>query len=196
MGFIMFFFKNHISCRDDKYTKNGNYDCSYSVSIDDDQFDKQNNFDSEDLKKITITKEFINEIEIKKIKERNKNKKIQISDEDIISSCTYEILILLPEVEKWLNDNIADRKGYSINKGWYVASFQYRINDENEIVIYFHRKNDAMNFIKKFSKYKNPTIYYDYFKSKLKILDLKTMKYIDQINYEKNNQTDIIIEEY
>lgn len=85
---------------------------------------------------------------------------------------------LKPHVLKWLNDNVKDRdKKHGITKGWCIGSANYRQLDCNGFSVFFHRKNDALAFIRKFSMYKKPTIYCQYFSDVRKKLNLETMKY-------------------
>lgn len=106
-----------------------------------------------------------------------------VSEETLIKHSFQKSPNLKPHVLGWLNDNVADRpkpdKGQS-SKGWCIGSAEYRNTNTNQITIFFHRKSDAMKFIKTFSKWGKPTFYLHYFDDIRKELDLATMKYIDR----------------
>lgn len=85
---------------------------------------------------------------------------------------------LRPEILKWLEENVADRSVKDSPKGWCVGSAQYRANDaRSSFSVFFHRRKDAMAFIRKFSKWKKPINYCQYFTDVRKKLNLKTGKY-------------------
>jgi hypothetical protein len=91
----------------------------------------------------------------------------------------YDAPALRPHVVEWLETNVKDRKGdKDCNKGWCVGSGDYNSKGYvYDFTIFFHRKADAMAFIKEFSKYKKPTDYWDYFNCDRKVLNLETLKY-------------------
>lgn len=90
-----------------------------------------------------------------------------------------------PDVMEWLEKNVKDRKlvkwqkeekeGYS-PKGWAVGSDKYNTHDALGFSFFFERETDGMAFIKRWSIYKKPTYYCQYFKGIRKKLDLKTGK--------------------
>lgn len=85
---------------------------------------------------------------------------------------------LHPEVLKWLEENVADRPDKDSPKGWCVGSTEYRATGSSvSFSIFFHRRKDAMDFIRKFSKWKKPIHYCQYFKDIRKTLNLETGKY-------------------
>jgi len=84
---------------------------------------------------------------------------------------------LRPHVLQWLDENVKDRVEDDCEKGWAVGDAAYRGANGLELTVFFHRKNDAMKFIKTFSKYKKPVNYCQYFKDDRKQLNLETMKY-------------------
>ncbi|MDB4311806.1 hypothetical protein N9937_00085 [bacterium] len=88
------------------------------------------------------------------------------------------VLNLKPEVLDWLEENVEDRTGEECNKGWCVGSTEYRSSPSTSLSVFFHRKKDAMKFIKTFSKWKKPIHYCQYFTDVRKRLDLETLKYI------------------
>lgn len=85
---------------------------------------------------------------------------------------------LKPEVLQWLEENVEDRTGEKINKGWCIGSTEYRANDSKiSFTVFFHRRKDAMAFIRRFSKWKKPIDYCQYFTDIRKTLNLETGKY-------------------
>ena len=87
-----------------------------------------------------------------------------------------DILRLKPEVMEWLNTNIPDRKHKESPKGWAVGTDKYNSNSGISFNIFFHRQKDAMAFIKRWSNYKKPVNYLNYFKDIRKKLDQNTGK--------------------
>ena len=85
---------------------------------------------------------------------------------------------LRPHVLRWLADNVKDRKDPDCVKGWCVGSTQYRMQDTSSITVFFHRRSDAMAFIREFSIWKKPINYCQYFSDVRKKLDTATGKYI------------------
>lgn len=85
---------------------------------------------------------------------------------------------LKPHVVQWLEKNVKDRKDPDCVKGWCVGSAEYVAFDSSaSFTVFFHRKSDAMDFIKTFSKYKKPINYCQYFSDVRKKLNIDTMKY-------------------
>lgn len=87
-----------------------------------------------------------------------------------ISVCGDATNRLKPHVIKWLEENIKDRKDDNYPKGYSYGDDATNC-DAIDFSILFHRKNDAMNFIKEFSLRKKPTFYFDYFKDIRKTLN-------------------------
>ena len=91
---------------------------------------------------------------------------------------TKQLAILKPEVIEWLNENVKDRKDSDCVKGWAYGSDEYRSHDSSvSMSIFFHRRNDAMKFIKTFSVFRKPIHYLNYFKDDRKELNLDTLTY-------------------
>ncbi len=84
---------------------------------------------------------------------------------------------LKPEVMQWLEDNVPNIKG---EKAWCVGNDNYNANDAKGFSIFMERRKDAMTFIKRWSKWKKPIIYTQYFTDVRKKLDLKTLKYVSK----------------
>tara|TARA_B100000700_G_scaffold71271_1_gene79273 strand:- start:40965 stop:41429 length:465 start_codon:yes stop_codon:yes gene_type:complete len=88
------------------------------------------------------------------------------------------VINLKEDIINWLKLNVADRKvDGAIEKGWSIPSIESRARDQNTLNIFFHRKKDAMAFIREWSKWKKPIIYYHYFDNIRKELNLTTGKY-------------------
>jgi hypothetical protein len=81
---------------------------------------------------------------------------------------------LRPEVIQWLKENIKDRDCDEHKQAWAVGTDKYNSNDSLSFAIFFERPTDAMKFIKRWSSYKNPVHYLNYFKDIRRKLDLKT----------------------
>lgn len=87
----------------------------------------------------------------------------------------HNIPVLKDYVISWLNDNIKEVQGDYLTeadkKGWCVGSDEYTFNNrESRPIIFFSRQVDALKFIRKFSVFKVPTFYFDYFHDERKEL--------------------------
>lgn len=100
-----------------------------------------------------------------------------VHEDDARQRCRRYAPNLKPHVLQWLHDNVPNRKGQSPEQGWAIGSAKYRGNDGGSLTIFFHRKRDAMNFIKTFSVYRKPVHYCQYFTDVRKQLNLTTMEY-------------------
>lgn len=98
-------------------------------------------------------------------------------DEDIKLNFTKRVPNLKPHVLKWLEDNVKDRPDKDSPKGWCIGDSSYRHTNVLQMTVFFHRRADALAFVKEFSKWKKPTTYYNYFKSEMTYLNLETLKY-------------------
>lgn len=79
------------------------------------------------------------------------------------------------EVIQWLDNNVADVKTdvdrNGTTKAWAMGNEAYRVRAAvGELSLWFHRKKDAMAFIKQWSVHKKPTSYHNYFKDDLRKL--------------------------
>ena len=81
---------------------------------------------------------------------------------------------LKPEVMQWLNNNVKERDCDEQKQGWAVGSDEYNSTDRLGFSIFFERPTDALNFIKRWSVYKKPVDYLNYFRDVRKKLDPKT----------------------
>ena len=151
----MDYLQNHCWCSDCNW--GGNYDCRHIVTIPRNL--KEGSYHDGpciDWGTVITTKEFF--------------------DEDY--SYTKNINILKPKVFNWLNENVKDRKGDS-PKGWACGSDEYLNNDSSiSLSVFFHRKSDAMKFIKTFSVFQKPVYFLNYFKDDRRELDMETFKLV------------------
>lgn len=106
------------------------------------------------------------------------------------------------EVVEWLNQNIKDKKNTngktSLNKrkGWAIGNLSYNSTTSYSFNIFFYRQIDALKFIRKFSIFKEPIFYFDYFNDReRKFMDLNKMIHILNQNLEKNGLDKLIIDE-
>lgn len=98
-----------------------------------------------------------------------------VPEEEIREQFHSEYNTLKTEVVDWLNINVPDDK--SGNKMWCIGDERYLMKDSCGINIFFQRRKDAMSFIKRWSKWKKPVYYTQYFTDVRKKLNLTTMKY-------------------
>lgn len=81
---------------------------------------------------------------------------------------------LRPHVVDWLNNNIKSRKCDPTHpQGWAT----HECNRFNSIALGFHRRNDAMKFIREFSSLGKPVYRTQYFKDHFDVYDPDTKKY-------------------
>lgn len=72
---------------------------------------------------------------------------------------------LKPHVIEWLEKNVKNRTDKCHTQGFCFGNDDYN-SESIEFNIFFHRKNDALNFIKTFSIHKKPSFIFDYFDEK------------------------------
>lgn len=166
----MNYLQNHIWCSESNWD-NSHYDCRHLVSLS--SYEKGY---AEDWGRLIDEKadtylDRDNDVFIKALR------KLGASDEEIDECCTRYSKNLKPYVLQWLHENVSDRKGEECNKGWAIGSIRYRSNEVSSFTIFFHRKSDAMRFIKTFSVHRKPIYYCQYFTDIRKKLNLETMKY-------------------
>lgn len=101
----------------------------------------------------------------------------QADDADTKLSFTKRVPNLKPHVLQWLEDNVKDRPNKESPKGWCIGNTSYRHTNVLDFTIFFHRRSDALAFVKEFSKWKKPTFYCNYFKDIRKELNLETLRY-------------------
>lgn len=120
----------------------------------------------------------LSEKEIEEIKERYKESYFEL------------VPILKPEIINWLNENIKDVKNTeSIDlqdiKGWCIGNNPYRTRNHG-FNIFFKRELDALKFIRKFSVFKEPIFYFDYFSDDRRNMDLNKIIHILKLNDKEN----------
>ena len=79
----------------------------------------------------------------------------------------YGVPFLNQEVIDWLNENVMDAaKPYEQPaNGWCMGDDSYRASGSSmDFALFFHRRKDAMAFVKRWSVHKKCTTYFDYFK--------------------------------
>lgn len=167
----MHYLQNHIWCSMSHWDGEI-YHCRHLVglnSYEDGYVEDWNNLIDEDAEK------FFNQEEYDFWCQSKYSEKYGISNKDDVMKSVNN---LKPEVLQWLKENVKDRKGETNNKGWCIGSTEYRANDSgSSFTIFFHRRKDAMAFIKRFSKWKKPIQYCQYFTDVRKTLNLETGKY-------------------
>ena len=171
----MHYSQNHIWCSDTQ--DNSTYNCRHSVTIEShlDVKDYQEKKDV-DWTNCIIEKDFFNEERYNNFIEIRKENGESINEESLKSisvDTTYQLKL---ELLKWLKENIKDRTKHDNNNGWNIGSELYLSKNVSCVTIFFHRRRDALNFIKQFSVYKNPTFYLNYFKDIRKIINFNTLK--------------------
>lgn len=164
----MDYLQNHCFCRESNWDGAFFY-CRHLVSMDSYGHDKDDWIQIVDEEAETFLDERLKKI----CEEINEERGRETKEREYRRSAPK----LKPHVLKWLEDNVADRKGEECNKGWCIGSAQYRATDDLSMTVFFHRKRDAMAFIKAFSKYKKPVSYCQYFTDDRKKLNLETGKY-------------------
>ena len=166
----MDYLQNHIWCRESIW--NGeHYHCRHLVSV------KSYGDDKDDWNEIVDEKaEAIDDPE--KILYRDYLIEKGLLKEDDDYPIKKNVANFKPHVLDWLYINVKDRKDPDCEKGWCIGSTNYRANDSSmSLTVFFHRKSDAMAFIREFSKYQKPINYCQYFSDVRKQLNLKTMRY-------------------
>ena len=89
---------------------------------------------------------------------------------DMQAQC-HNVPFLKPEVEAWLNENVADASEADLDdwyddqapKGWCMGTDGYRAKDTFSLGLFFVRKADAKAFAERWSLYGNVLTYCDYF---------------------------------
>lgn len=171
----MNYLQNHIWCSESNWG-GVHYDCRHLVDLKDyephDRTDWSNIVDY--TKFIYCDKDYA-KIYMERMAERGIDF-TQAEAEDMFTT-HRKIPTLKPEVFEWLEQNVKDRNGEGCVKGWCIGSEEYRRTNTSDMCIFFHRRSDAMAFIRVFSVYKKPVHYCQYFSDVRKRLNLETMKY-------------------
>ena len=166
----MNYLQNHIWCRDSNW--GGHYDCRHLVGLS-----SYLEGYKEDWDNILVDKSFYD----KKVRSKFSGLFLdnpdcqEIPEEELCEMFTYKIKTLHPDVLEWLTTEVPDK---GEEKGWCVGSDEYVRSDASySYSIFFQRRSDAMKFIKRWSKWKKPIHYCQYFTDVRKTLNLKTLKY-------------------
>lgn len=173
----MDYFKNHCWCSNSHWDDE-HYDCQIIVSLY-----ACKDYYREDYNELMVEKKFYDEEEANSLSEYMKSVWIEhnkeYTQEDLeeykqrVGNKT--IKVLKPEVMDWLTENIPDTKE---GKGWCVGNDYYVATDSrSSYSVFFQRRKDAMAFIKRWSKWKKPLHYTQYFTDVRKVLNMKTGKY-------------------
>lgn len=173
----MEYLKNHCWCNSSHWD-NKNYDCQIIVSLKSYKEEYKEDWSNLIIKEEYFDREEANNF-ISTLKEEHKTskkgytKKYYDDLHNIVGK--KKIAALKPEVMQWLEDNVPDFKN---EKGWCIGSKEYRANDSaSSFSIFFQRRRDALAFIKRWSKWKKPIHYCQYFTDVRKKLNLETLKY-------------------
>jgi len=145
---------NHCWCADSNW--GGIYDCTTIVSID--RVPKGKKYHE------GVTDDWKNLIDGR-----------ILSDEDTLRLHAYETKFLKPEVMEWLKENIKDRnRTEGHHQGWAVGTDDYNVNSRISFPVFFDRPWSALKFIKKWSSYKKPIDYLNYFQDVRREYDFST----------------------
>ncbi len=148
-----------------------------------------------------VTKHKLNLEEIDKTSEEYLKEMEELKEDSYSKTNT-----LKDEVIDWLNNNVKNKKNVRENtplnekKGWGIGNLEYNSKDSNNMFIVFERQLDALKFIRKFSIFKEPLFYFDYFNDReKKYMDLNKILHILNKELENKglekiivNQSDII----
>lgn len=152
---------NHVFCTSPCWGE-GTYWCRYLVSID--RIPEGKDYHDEPEKDwINLTEEF-DYFDEERYKGNLGFVSLQgITDEVLRKMAMKKARQLKPEVLEWLN-TIKERKDEDYTQGWCCGNEDYLAFSSMSISIFFHRKVDAISFIRRWSVHKKPTSFFDYFK--------------------------------
>lgn len=171
----------------------------------------ENKLINPDFERLTLQKQFYNTKKINEeietmvpIMENNNSNQDDINFFKKMTIDRYskdKTIVLKEEVINWLNINIKDHLALEVDnfyylndiKAWATGNDYYNAEKRgDEITIFFDRQVDALKFIRKFSIFKEPTFYFDYFNDKRIEKDINTI--INTINeFYKLNQIDLTL---
>ena len=170
----MNYLQNHIWCSDSNW--GGHYYCRHLVSLT--SYVESDKEDWDNIINPKRSKYFDEEMYTLSVEALKKFSDKLINPEFLKDSYHRDVMGLREHVYQWLVDNVKDRNDKEQPKGWCIGSDAYTSGDScSSYAIFFHRKSDAMKFIKTFSKWKKPVNYCQYFSDVRKTLDLETLKY-------------------
>ena len=165
----MDYLKNHCWCTDSNW--GGSFECKIIVRIG--LFEES---DEEDYLNMTVEQEHFSQHHYEKAKNIF-NDSPRYTEEFYRDYATRKVRIFKQEVIDWLEKNVLDSNG---KKMWAVGSIDYNFLDGSGRAVFFQRRKDAMAFIKRWSKWKKPIYYTQYFTDVRKKLNLQTLKYEDR----------------
>lgn len=173
----MDYLKNHCWCSHSHWD-NKHYNCQIIVSIR-----RSEDYYESDWKELMTIKKYFDEESATESAQHMKDvwedHGREYTDKDLEDYKemvgTKEIFVLKPEVLEWLTENVPDTKE---GKGWCVGNSHYTATDSGiSYPVFFQRRKDAMAFIKRWSKWKKPLHYTQYFTDVRKVLNVETGKY-------------------
>ena len=180
----MRYFTNHCWCNASHWDNNV-YDCRYIVSFDPIIHTKTLGYDDNvkdpDFDLLLDKRTFFDVEDYERMVEIHKGSKYEhiILDKKFFNRKTP---VLKPHVQEWLNENVLPRPKCNGNtNGWCMGNDSYNYKNSG-FSVFFHRKRDAMNFIKHFSVFGKPTCYFDYFKDKRSEMNPDQIKKIIELN--------------
>jgi hypothetical protein len=179
----MHYHSNHCWCSQSNWNDEG-YSARHTVDIQKHTGSTIDDIDPDWTSNVYITKE-VDERRFENNKRSFAKLSKEYSDDEIRSFSLETVPNLNDEVVAWLNENVADVKrddyGNGTMKAWAMGNQEYRQSGYSmELAIWFQRKKDAMNFIKRWSVHKKPTTYCNYFKDdRRKLIDGKLVKVDD-----------------
>lgn len=82
---------------------------------------------------------------------------------------------LKPEIVDWLNKHVPDydNEDNTTKRGWAIGNEEYRSLNPYKMSIFFQREEDALLFVKTWSKWGFPIVYHNYFEDIIKELDIQ-----------------------
>lgn len=124
-----------------------------------------------------VAKEVIIEYEDTILKDFLLKKFGMVCKDDCMQECIHHTL--KDEVVAWLNENVApstDRNRKDTPQGWSMRQIVGK-NHDIDLNIFFLRRQDALNFVRKFSRYDKFTKTYNQETYVQKVLNVKTNRY-------------------
>lgn len=171
----MNYLENHCWCSNSHWD-NDNYNCQVVVTLSCYEEDYKEDWNSLIAEKSYFDEEAADEF-CERIKqsweERNKpyDQKALNDYRECVGNKT--IHVLKPEVVEWLEANVPDTKEGI--KGWCVGSDEYVASGSGlSYTVFFQRAIDATSFIERWSKWKKPIHYIQYFDDIRKVLNTET----------------------
>lgn len=166
--------------------------------------DNEIEIDDFDFNRLTEKRKFFDQeswddrLEFYKERAEKAGKEFKESDHEYAKIAdTKDTVFLKQKVVDWLNENIKDKKDTDENtpenerKGWAIGNDKYNSNQSYRINVFFDRQKDALKFIRKWSIYKDPTFYFDYFHDERREMNIKDL--INRTNdYLKENNLETI----